>query len=70
MERACLERDAMAGELAAKGRSLHRMEKRRDACDQELSLARRENGAKIAVIAELQATNHSCTAKVHIFVQK
>ena len=64
MERACAERDTMAGELAAKISSLHRSEKRRDACAQELNALRRENGAKIAVIAELQATGHSWAAKV------
>jgi len=59
-----MERDAVAGELAAKSRSLHRSEKRREACEQELNGARRENGAKIAVIAELQATGHSWANKV------
>ena len=64
MERTCEERDRLAEQLGSKSRCLRRAEKRLDACDRELTQLRRDHGAKIAAVAELQATNHTCCTKV------
>lgn len=61
---ACADRNHLADELASKARSLGRMEKRWEACDRELSHLRRDQGAKIAQVTELQLTTQNASAKV------
>ena len=64
MERAKAERDDLAEQLSCKARAYRRLEKRRDAADHELTALRRDYGARLAVIAELQATNRTANHKV------
>lgn len=64
MERAKAEREELADQLQAKSRACRRLEKRKDAGEQELTMLRRDYSARLAVVAELQATNRFSKHKV------
>lgn len=64
MELAKADRDDVAEQLSVKTRAYRRLEKRKDAGEQELTMLRRDHGARLAVVAELQATTRTAHQKV------